>query len=150
MRGEYLTKPVLKFWREGSPPHARGIQGEGTRTARTEGITPACAGNTLYNTTGILLFRDHPRMRGEYELSQDSRLNFTGSPPHARGIPVYNQYHKRNAGITPACAGNTGGRCCGKHRNWDHPRMRGEYKFSVRALDHLLGSPPHARGIHMS
>ena len=150
MRGEYREKEREQQEQKGSPPHARGIRIIEELDKIAIGITPACAGNTLYNTTGILLFRDHPRMRGEYELSQDSRLNFTGSPPHARGIPVYNQYHKRNAGITPACAGNTGGRCCGKHRNWDHPRMRGEYKFSVRALDHLLGSPPHARGIHMS
>ena len=47
MRGEDAAESVTKWWRRGSPPHARGRPTEATVTIGSERITPACAGKTL-------------------------------------------------------------------------------------------------------
>ena len=46
-------------------------------------------------------------MRGEYTVEAEMALEEKGSPPHARGILNLCPFAGRNAGITPACAGNT-------------------------------------------
>ena len=66
MRGEYY----LEEWKErfylGSPPLARGILLSPEDVLEGEGITPACAGNTVENTVDFGGAGDHPRLRGEY------------------------------------------------------------------------------------
>src|SRR5699024_2942375 len=52
-------------------------------------------------------FRDHPRMRGEYDHGRLYCGREEGSPPHARGIRIREYDSAISAGITPACAGNT-------------------------------------------
>ena len=112
------------------------------------GITPACAGNTfpiwkLYSTP-----QDHPRLRGEYSTSQDSRKRTVGSPPLARGIHWRPEQELDCEGITPACAGNTSVYALPSNPLRDHPRLRGEYCLSSRQVRIARGSPPLARGIH--
>ena len=70
----------------GSPPLARGIPADFEVMIPVVGITPACAGNTVDPEMVLWLFRDHPRLRGEYELEGKPPLRFWGSPPLARGI----------------------------------------------------------------
>ena len=112
----------------GSPPLARGIRGGAVVTMDGRGITPACAGNTLWGLfhlgylTGITpacagntgsVSRpmrhkgDHPRLRGEYILVFFKGINPRGSPPLARGIPSALSAAAVLPGIPPACAGNT-------------------------------------------
>ena len=91
----------------GSSPHARGTLDLRHAIVKTQGIIPACAGNTadrlLYaNTDG-----DHPRMRGEHTALQTYGGRLQGSSPHARGTPVAPRCTHPNTGIIPACAGNT-------------------------------------------
>ena len=66
-------------------------------------------------------------MRGEYREYPYIRNRKPGSPPHARGILFSFAFQAINAGITPACAGNTYSEVVGFENRWDHPRMRGEY-----------------------
>ena len=111
------------------------------------GITPACAGNTNRGLRPSRTPRDHPRMRGEYCLCPLQRWVCGGSPPHARGIPLYQSKLCLSSGITPACAGNP--LCLPLNRLpfRDHPRMRGEYRNVHPCAPGATGSPPHARGV---
>ena len=147
MRGEYELTGDLPDVDKGSPPHARGIPAFCFDEACSEGITPACAGNTSMWTSLMVSGRDHPRMRGEYILLCTIHIKSLGSPPHARGI--HNPRGRANAdtGITPACAGNTLLDLVRRKLEGDHPRMRGEYASLFLLLLPVLGSPPHARGI---
>ena len=66
MRGEYEDITSLALFCIGSPPHARGIPVNLCVVFVNQGITPACAGNTLREGIPVHAFGDHPRMRGEY------------------------------------------------------------------------------------
>ena len=62
-----------------------------------------------------------------------------------RGRPVSKEDGR---GITPACAGNTGGDSKVMKIAEDHPRVCGEYKAVPRLDRGVEGSPPRVRGIH--
>ena len=147
MRGEYWKCRVLSQGRQGSPPHARGIHIRWLRWCWPIGITPACAGNTQEKQSPRSISRDHPRMRGEYLKAFLFCSTMPGSPPHARGIHVIVDGVEDQAGITPACAGNTALLAWPLLTARDHPRMRGEYEPCVLLSKYCKGSPPHARGI---
>ena len=110
-------------------------------------IIPACAGNTIACLYSRSPSRDHPRLRGEYNLDQVTQITETGSSPPARGIPGQRDYTTESRRIIPACAGNTQCKLNCSCNSWDHPRLRGEY--SQRACYHSSrqGSSPPARGI---
>ena len=85
LRGEqanagYLTAPV-----EGSPPLARGTESINTFPSEVEGITPACAGNSIPRRTCPPCRWDHPRLRGEQFIKGGHFKATEGSPPLARG-----------------------------------------------------------------
>ena len=65
-------------------------------------------------------------MRGEDPTSSVDRFHSAGSPPHARGRLMFDNFY------------NTLDR--------DHPRMRGEDLGNAVELSNPHGSPPHARG----
>ena len=52
-----------------------------------------------------------------------------GSPPLTRGILSGDAGAGLSDRITPAYAGNTDIQCTGNPSQWDHPRLRGEYRF---------------------
>ncbi len=111
------------------------------------GITPACAGNTEVwwpvTTTatdhprvrgehsvdrhGDIRMGDHPRVRGEHSVTGHGWSTPAGSPPRARGTPEQLAATVDRAGITPACAGNTGVGAGHVTCTEDHPRVRGEH-----------------------
>ena len=91
----------------GSPPLARGILSSINSIVSGYGITPACAGNTKFVPVTQIVLRDHPRLRGEYNDWNTDKATEQGSPPLARGIPLYLSDEDKEMGITPACAGNT-------------------------------------------
>ena len=66
LRGEYLPVRSRSRPLQGSPPLARGVHHEDAEKRRIQGITPACAGSTLYDLFHSKPGRDHPRLRGEY------------------------------------------------------------------------------------
>ena len=88
LRGEYL---LIRFTVErltGSPPLARGVHDFNGGKLRQHGITPACAGSTIYEKGNTGIGRDHPRLRGEYLSCRIFKALMTGSPPLARGVPL--------------------------------------------------------------
>ena len=109
--------------------------------------TPAYAGNTSDPSSTIPVFRDRPRLRGEYGRLPVPLIVPVGSPPLARGIRAYRNGSNLVFGITPACAGNTLPSVAALPASGDHPRLRGEYAWSIVALMFFSGSPPLARGI---
>ena len=95
-----------------------------------------------------IVLRDHPRLRGEYNDWNTDKATEQGSPPLARGIPLYLSDEDKEMGITPACAGNTTMEATLQLGIRDHPRLRGEYIVVTNKRNIFLGSPPLARGIH--
>ena len=146
MRGEHAAELMSTTLKQGSSPHARGTLRCRHRAAAALGIIPACAGNT--EVAGVVQFGggDHPRMRGEHFGSGCWMPSGSGSSPHARGTHVRSCYPLFDAGIIPACAGNTRPANTRTARPWDHPRMRGEHAVSILASRIEWGSSPHARG----
>ena len=147
MRGEYIGFDRLSSEMPGSPPLARGILFAYANGRERNGITPACAGNTLVFCSTRWRHRDHPRLRGEYFLKIDPTGWQSGSPPLARGIPTSYGASSPSGGITPACAGNTMTRGYSHDISRDHPRLRGEYTTPTLTGTNISGSPPLARGI---
>ena len=69
--------------------------------------TPACAGKTQSCYCRAAWSRAHPRLRGEDVCRRSSRHRRVGSPPLARGRPVFGQENNIKIRLTPACAGKT-------------------------------------------
>ena len=134
---------------------------------KEQGITPACAGSTLFwwfciqhakdhpacaGSTCVLdqytlNLQDHPRLRGEYINSEILLSSCPGSPPLARGVQKGKKYLTKAERITSACAGNTRPKRKSGRPSEDHPRLRGEYPPSAYITFAILGSPPLARGV---
>ena len=91
--------------------------------------------------------RDHPRLRGEYDLNMYHSLHLRGSPPPTRGIRNSPVLYEPSVGITPAYAGNTNNFLLECFRGRDHPRLRGEYLKALAMIFSGEGSPPPTRGI---
>ena len=130
----------------GSPPHVRGKPGWNRNADLLHGITPACAGKTLFCGCSLWLSQDHPRMCGENSPTLPSGSNVTGSPPHVRGKPFILNICGLFCGITPACAGKTNPAPVPEINFWDHPRMCGENDVRFLPVVACEGSPPHVRG----
>ena len=88
MRGEHNSASMILSTRKGSSPHARGTPRSGHAMMRLPGIIPACAGNTCWLGVLPVVWRDHPRMRGEHTVSSITHFLPQGSSPHARGTPA--------------------------------------------------------------
>ena len=127
IRGEYDELNHSSTSPAGSPPHTRGILEDTANSIGKIGITPAYAGNTMWRCCRATRPWDHPRIRGEYTLTPPTGKTFQGSPPHTRGIQMYQVSSLAFDGITPAYAGNTAQPAGYGTYPWDHPRIRGEY-----------------------
>ena len=91
---------------------------------------------------------DHPRTRGVYSPNCGSWGRPCGSSPHTRGLLEKEKQHYLNVRIIPAHAGFTASPRSPSGRRADHPRTRGVYPSSARALQRERGSSPHTRGLH--
>ena len=65
-------------------------------------------------------------MCGEKSLVDKAANKKQGSPPHVRGKGVNCHCLLQPVGITPACAGKSGGGTSASGECRDHPRMCGE------------------------
>ncbi len=127
LRGEQRFYDPLGTRYGGSPPPARGTDCCGRAAVRCGGITPACAGNRLFQGVGAARAAgspppargtgpdraraapwvwDHPRLRGEQAGPIPREQPRAGSPPPARGTGF--------------------SRAWGPPARRDHPRLRGE------------------------
>ena len=84
-RGEKRPALLRAGLPRGSPPHTRGKEHLHEPEPHGIGITPAHAGKSLSIRSKNLLFRDHPRTRGEKCPMCQWRRSLKGSPPHTRG-----------------------------------------------------------------
>ena len=146
-RGVYSTVRAARNAASGSSPLARGLRGAGDRAGSGGRIIPARAGFTLPRRQGRRRRADHPRSRGVYAARARALRTVQGSSPLARGLQVLDDRPALDGGIIPARAGFTPGcRRTRSHRQ-DHPRSRGVYVASARAVASSGGSSPLARGL---
>ena len=110
----------------GSPPRVRGKAKRITVPSASVGITPACAGKSIWHPTPETPRWDHPRVCGE-KCDCDGHM-------------------MASFGITPACAGKSAD--CRPHSqaDEDHPRVCGEKVLEERMKVNNWGSPPRVRG----
>ena len=66
IRGEYEIYRELRMYKEGSPPHTRGIRELRYYSLSNHRFTPAYAGNTFALSIFACIAQVHPRIRGEY------------------------------------------------------------------------------------
>ena len=64
----------------------RGILTRKAYTSQKRRIITACAGNTYDGEYSLFSTKDHPRLRGEYDIRSDRLCRILGSSPLARGI----------------------------------------------------------------
>ena len=138
----------LMFWalEWGSPPRARGRDPNFGLGRSRRRITPACAGKSSKSSITSGFSTDHPRVRGEEFSAYLLYSPAPGSPPRARGRVSLREGIPPGLGITPACAGKSGGCMEADSGIWDHPRVRGEEGSDARLAVPMRGSPPRARG----
>ena len=130
----------------GSSPRVRGTLNRHDRKHHTEGIIPACAGNTRCRTRASTACRDHPRVCGEHPMSASVSVRNSGSSPRVRGT-LDDPFHVRAAvGIIPACAGNTDILLIEWGYTKDHPRVCGEHSPCRPFAIGSRGSSPRVRG----
>ena len=126
MRGKQPYSNLLLAQVLGSPPHARGAGCGKDHWCGCGGITPACAGSSIYKSCLVYQILNHPRMRGEQQRVYPDATATQGSPPHARGAVADRVPWGQHYGITPACAGSRFDAVVIDESSRDHPRMRGE------------------------
>ena len=72
----------------------------------SNGIIPACAGNSSREPKERDRCRDHPRVCGEQFVSKMWPDIMKGSSPRVRGTDIAGECIPNTNGIIPACAGN--------------------------------------------
>ena len=145
MRGKDASVMLILSKEAGSPPRAReGHIGE-IKGAKVAGITPACAGRTIADTTPCCRLEDHPRVRGKDVATRLKEAGELGSPPRAREGHTRELCDRTFYRITPACAGRTAWDTKREMFTKDHPRVRGKDYSIAFDLCCRLGSPPRAR-----
>ena len=146
-RGVYTGAVAMPPWTVGSSPLARGLLGVGYPVTQPDGIIPARAGFTSFNSVKRKLRRDHPRSRGVYVTRLLTLTGVTGSSPLARGLRCQRRRSCVPLGIIPARAGFTNTMIRQKGRRPDHPRSRGVYVYRAYKDTSGTGSSPLARGL---
>ena len=86
--GENTNLETFSGNKKGSPPRVRGKPALRRSFCAYSGITPACAGKTLYRSSTDQETWDHPRVCGENLISPKKSLLTLGSPPRVRGKPI--------------------------------------------------------------
>ena len=83
----------------------RGKAGQRHNSRVDKGITPACAGKSVFFCGVLQGIKDHPRVCGEKFADSDSVPCGIGSPPRVRGKEMDELVQMLTDRITPACAG---------------------------------------------
>ena len=146
LRGEKRSESVGSYSRTGSPPLTRGkVPAEEGKNGGPR-ITPAYAGKSSAAHILFYALRDHPRLRGEKQVSQRYSLEVVGSPPLTRGKGINGHINIRTDRITPAYAGKSALTDEIYSKIEDHPRLRGEKFCGDAGAKRIAGSPPLTRG----
>src|SRR5690606_22784403 len=92
----------------------------------------------------------HPRVRGDLSNVTGLTALSVGSPPRARGPHARVLSRAPHPRFTPACAGTSRRFSRRSSGRAVHPRVRGDLHLRRRARHLAHGSPPRARGPHVS
>ena len=109
-------------------------------------ITPAYAGKSGLHDVLPVPAEDHPRLCGEKFVVSAFVRDFGGSPPPMRGKAFFHSFLTEVTRITPAYAGKSFFRRCGRYSGQDHPRLCGEKRRCIPRCSGAIGSPPPMRG----
>ena len=146
-RGVYASALALRALSAGSSPLARGLQHPVLDGDHVNRIIPARAGFTTRRSLEAMLFEDHPRSRGVYDVESPETSLTPGSSPLARGLHFDVIIASTVDRIIPARAGFTvRARRVGRVES-DHPRSRGVYPWTAIRTKLASGSSPLARGL---
>ena len=115
------------------------------RSHRRRGITSACAEQTNGSTTDAPRRRDHLRVCGADLVESRRKVMNLGSPPRVRSRRAHRHESGGHAGITSACAEQTGRVACGPSCNGDHLRVCGADVSKTGSTNYSEGSPPRVR-----
>ena len=127
IRGEHATSTATTNLGNGSSPHTRGAHRLPLDELTLERIIPAYAGSTCRRSRQLTASADHPRIRGEHEMTLHKNGLVVGSSPHTRGAPLPPSAPPRRLRIIPAYAGSTDAAAVAIEAPPDHPRIRGEH-----------------------
>ena len=94
----------------------------------------------------VLVWWDHPRIRGEQIAKNFNDSLVVGSPPHTRGAALDPSKEKFLSGITPAYAGSSFAPSERRSDAGDHPRIRGEQLRLWLPVRWLTGITPAYAG----
>ena len=131
------------------PPRARRIPDSLAAIDYPLGTTSACAENTLvifFTSSGI---GNYLRVRGEYNIIEDTPAMGVELPPRARRILSDMGRDCLRVGTTSACAENTSGDSTGSGTPGNYLRVRGEYYAKTCTLTTPAELPPRARRIQI-
>mgnify|MGYP006926343944 CR=1 FL=1 len=146
IRGEHSPASSPPSLDSGSSPHTRGAPYPVSGRPMTQRIIPAYAGSTVAAGAPFGISRDHPRIRGEHDDSDQYVIDGLGSSPHTRGARHPGARVVVVERIIPAYAGSTAAVLPAGGRVGDHPRIRGEHASCCALMLFAVGSSPHTRG----
>ena len=92
--------------------------------------------------------RDHLRVCGADLVESRRKVMNLGSPPRVRSRRAHRHESGGHAGITSACAEQTGRVACGPSCNGDHLRVCGADVSKTGSTNYSEGSPPRVRSRH--
>ena len=132
-------------WTYGSPPRVRSRRYEPPKLPSWDGITSACAEQTV----GVDVFGqvngDHLRVCGADDHTHTDHTPPQGSPPRVRSRLIQSDAKSLAQGITSACAEQTMMRSAVRAATWDHLRVCGADNRPSLNLAIIMGSPPRVR-----
>ena len=129
----------------GSPPRVRSRHFEERFAEPGAGITSACAEQTRPATESARRGRDHLRVCGADPSLPIFSERDAGSPPRVRSRLLGVDLGARVAGITSACAEQTGGATELPICPRDHLRVCGADDTTDTPFSKVVGSPPRVR-----
>ena len=145
-RGDGTVEQAEQTRRGGSPPRARGRRRDKAEQARRPRFTPAGAGTATRRPYYGSRCPVHPRGRGDGLMTGAKDVNYSGSPPRARGRRDAAEGGRGPRRFTPAGAGTAPGPEARGSPGSVHPRGRGDGVYVVWTSVSTRGSPPRARG----
>ena len=138
----------LSSW-AGLSPRVRGNPRSALLTGWPIGSIPACAGEPYAIGVAALIFKVYPRVCGGTTASGVRDFGLKGLSPRVRGNRLAVNWHQRQSGSIPACAGEPLQHRYRRYRNWVYPRVCGGTNGHGPFKRKLIGLSPRVRGNHI-
>ena len=144
--GEHGLPCSLLNQQHGSSPRVRGTPRPYILNPIAQRFIPACAGNTLLDSSSFGTLAVHPRVCWEHSPVLALSSSRAGSSPRVRGTRRNGKTYLMAGRFIPACAGNTDTASFAATANAVHPRVCGEHRSARRREGVDGGSSPRVRG----